>query len=167
MEMIFSKPIFPRFLLALVLAGVLRAAEPVKSDGYAPVSFDVLASYEFTPPDYSEGSPKVKDRPDQIPAGIRALDGRKVIVTGFMLPVKMDGGLVKEFLLVRSPMMCCYGVTPKINEWIVVKMTGQGAAPLMDVPISFEGKLRVGERYENDYLTGLYLLEGERIVETK
>ena len=79
-----------------------------------------------------------------------------------MLPVKTDKGLVTEFLLMKDPMMCCYGIMPKINEWVVVKMVGSGVAPLMDVPIGFEGKLQVGELYDNGYLTGLYLLEGEK-----
>ena len=30
----------------------------------------------------------------------------------------------------RSPMMCCYGQMPKINEWVVVKMNGAGVKPL-------------------------------------
>ncbi|MEI7567318.1 MAG: hypothetical protein WCJ10_05735, partial [Opitutaceae bacterium] len=80
---------------------------------------------------------------------------------------RMEGGLVKELLLVKDPMMCCYGVMPKINEWVVVKMIGAGVKPLMDVPITFEGKLRVGEMYENGYLTGVYLLEGEKLVGVK
>jgi hypothetical protein len=35
------------------------------------------------------------------------------------------------------------------------------------VPISFEGKLKVGELYDNGYLTGIYLLEGEKQAELK
>ena len=46
-------------------------------------------------------------------------------------------------------------------------MIGAGVKPLMDVPITFEGKLRVGEMYENGYLTGVYLLEGEKLVGVK
>jgi len=64
-------------------------------------------------------------------------------------------------------MMCCYGAMPKVNEWIVVKMNGDGVKPLMDLPITFEGKLRVGEMFENGYLTGVYLLEGDRMAQTK
>ena len=90
-----------------------------------------------------------------------------VAVTGFMLPVRMEEGLVKEFLLVKDPMMCCYGMMPRINEWVVVKMNGKGVAPLMDVPITFEGTLSVGQIYEGGYLTGLYLLKGDRRIETK
>jgi hypothetical protein len=147
-------------IFPLLLAGVLalRAAEPAKADGYENVGFDRLAAFEYTPP---ETETAVKD---QIPAKIKALDQRKVAVTGFMLPTKMDKGLVKEFLLVKDAMMCCYGAMPKVNEWIVVKMNGAGVKPLMDLPITFEGKLRVGEMFENGYLTGVYLLEGDRLV---
>ncbi|HVT71826.1 MAG TPA: hypothetical protein VHD61_01710, partial [Lacunisphaera sp.] len=70
-----------------------------------------------------------------------------------------------EFLLVKDPMLCCYGVMPRLNEWVVVRMVGDGVKPLMDVPLTFEGKLRVGEMFENNYLTGLYLLEGDRQME--
>lgn len=153
---------------ALALGVRLFAAEPAKAENYERVGFDRLASFEYTPPDYNPDKPGTPPpKTDQIPAAIKALDQRKVIVTGFMLPVKMEAGLVKEFLLVKDAMMCCYGVVPKTNEWIVVKMVGPGVKPLMDVPISFKGKLRVGEMYENDYLTGLYLLEGERPAEAK
>ena len=156
-------------LLPLVAALAMRAAEPAKADGYEKVGFDRLASFTFTPPDADPAKPN--DPPpsgaNQIPEKVKALDLQKVAVTGFMLPVKMEGSLVKEFLLVKDPMMCCYGVMPKLNEWIVVKMTGGGVKPLMDIPITFEGKLHVGEMYENGYLTGLYLLDGDRQADTK
>lgn len=148
-------------LLAGASALALRAAEPV-TDGYEPVGFDRLAAYSYTPPETETAGPT-----NQIPEKIKALDQRKVAVTGFMLPTKMDKGLVTEFLLVKDPMMCCYGVMPKINEWVVVKMTAGGVKALMDIPITFEGKLKVGEMFENGYLTGVYLLEGDRMAGVK
>ncbi len=152
-----------RHLLLLVAAvAVLRAAEPAKADGYENVGFDRLASFNYTPPETETAGPT-----DQIPERIKALDQKKVAVTGFMLPTKMDKGLVTEFLLVKDAMMCCYGAMPRINEWIVVKMAGGGVKPLMDIPITFEGKLTVGEMFENGYLTGVYLLEGERMTGVK
>jgi hypothetical protein len=128
------------------------------------VGFDKLASYEFTAPESEAKAPAAEA---QIPERVREFNDKKVAVTGFMLPVKMDGGLVTEFLLVKDPMMCCYGVMPKVNEWVVVKMVGKGVPPLMDVPITFEGQLKVGQIYEGGYLTGLYLLHGEKRVESK
>jgi len=158
-------------LLVLLLGGAvtLRAAEAPQAGGFEAVGFDRLASFTFTPPDYDPTGPNAKppSGADQIPAGIKALDQKKVAVTGYMLPTRMDKGLVVEFLLVKDPMLCCYGVMPKVNEWVVVKMTGAGVKPLMDIPITFDGTLRVGEMYENGYLTGVYLLEGERMAATK
>jgi hypothetical protein len=151
-------------LFSLLLAGIamLRATEPAKAEAYERVGFDRLAAYSYTPPEGDNAKPT-----DQIPAKIKALDQKKVAVTGFMLPTKMDKGLVTEFLLVKDAMLCCYGAMPKINEWVVVKMNGAGVKPLMDLPITFEGKLRVGEMFENGYLTGVYLLEGDRMAATK
>ena len=154
--------------VAAQLTAADLAATPVptaKAPEYASVGFDKLASFNFTPPDTDTGptpaATSAKSN-EQIPDRIKAYDQQKVAVTGFMLPVKMDGGLVKEFLLVKDPMLCCYGVMPKVTEWVVVKMTGPGVKPLMDTPITFLGKLRVGEIMENGYLTGIYLLEGEK-----
>ena len=162
---------FPLRLIVLLLAGALasRAADAPKAGEIEKVGFDRLASYVFTPPETDPATPNAPPPSGaaQIPDRIKALDQHKVAVTGFMLPTKMEGGLVKEFLLVKDPMMCCYGVMPKINEWIVVKMVGPGVKPLMDLPITFEGRLRVGEMYENGYLTGVYLLEGEKLADVK
>ena len=153
-------------LTVLCGTGFLSAADVAV---YEKVGFDRLASFTYTPAEVDPAKPDVPppSGANQIPDVIKALDQRKVAVTGFMLPVKMEAGLVKEFLLVKDPMMCCYGVMPKLNEWIVVKMVGPGVKPLMDIPITFEGKIHVGEMYENGYLTGLYLLEGERQADVK
>lgn len=145
------------------------AAAPKRDGDYEIVGFERLASFTFNPPEYAPTgmTPAASGQPDQIPAEIKALDERRVALNGFMLPVRMEEGLVKEFLLVRDPMACCYGMMPKVNEWVVVKMTGKGVQPLMDVPLTFYGKLRVGEMFENGYLTGIYLLEGERMGPVK
>jgi len=168
---------FRIFAIAIVGAATLVGAElpapaaAVLVDGYEKVGFDQLASFTFTPP--AEGAAPESDAKaaaqgdEQIPARIRSFDAKKVALTGFMLPVKMDGGLVKEFLLMKDQMTCCFGVMPRINEWVVVKMTGKGAPPLMDVPITFEGTLKVGAMYENGYLTGIYQLAGDRLAESK
>jgi hypothetical protein len=143
---------------------LLGSLPGLAADKAIEVGFDRLASFEFTAP---ADESKAKEAEGQIPAQVKELDAKKVAVTGFMLPVKMHEGLVTEFLLVKDPMMCCYGVMPKVNEWVVVRMNGKGVAPLMDVPITFEGTLQVGQIYEGGYLTGLYLLKGDRRVESK
>ena len=105
----------------------------------------------------SDGQPSEVD--EQIPEPIRKCDGQRVAVSGFMLPLKFDKGLVTEFLLLKSQALCCYGAIPRINEWIVVNTKGTRAT--MDRPIVVRGRLRVGETREDGLLTGIYRMEAE------
>ncbi|MEO7600265.1 MAG: DUF3299 domain-containing protein [Opitutus sp.] len=160
-------------LMSLAMAR-LQSAEPPKGapeveQGYLRLGFDRLAGYKFTPPAFDAAADPKTLPPtgeEQIPATVKEWSGKKAIVTGFMLPVKMDNGLVTEFLLVKDPMMCCYGTVPNMNEWVVVKMS-KGVRPLMDVPISFYGQLKVGAMFENGYMTGIYQLDGEKMGDVK
>jgi len=98
-----------------------------------------------------------------IPESVHALNNQNVAIKGFMLPLKVESGAVTELLIMRDQSMCCYGVTPKINEWVSVKMKNKGVKALMDQPVTLFGTLRVGEARENGYLVGIYRLEGERM----
>jgi hypothetical protein len=143
-----------------VTAGATPAAgAPEVVDGYLKVGFDRLGAFPFVG-DCSTVSAAATEA--QIPAVIKKLNGSKVIVTGFMLPVKMgrNDELTTEFLLLKSQLLCCYGIAPQANEWVLVEMP-KGVKPNMDVPISFRGTLHVGAMFENGYLTGIYSLDGE------
>ena len=59
--------------------------------------------------------------------------------------------------------MCCYGTTPKITEWVTVKMNDKGVKPIMDQPVTLFGKLHVGETRENGYLVGIYEMVGDKM----
>jgi len=138
-------------------------------DGYVKAGFEQLSTFKITPPPFDPNAKPGSDGPSlgsQIPDAIRGLDGHKAVVTGFMLPIKMEGGLVTEFLLMRSQMMCCYGVMPQVNEWVLVRMA-KGVHQLMDVPVSFGGQLHVKELYENGFLTAIYELDGEKMLPAK
>lgn len=143
--------------------------QPEEINGYLKIGFERLSGFTFNPAPYdaSKAGTPPPSSADQIPERVKQFDGKKTVVTGFMLPVKTDKGLVTEFLLMKDPMMCCYGVVPQINEWVVVRMTNNGVQALQDVPISCFGRLRVKEMYENGYLSGIYLLEGEKMGEVK
>jgi len=65
-------------------------------------------------------------------------------------------------LIMRDQSLCCYGVVPKINEWISVKMQGRGVKAVMDQPVTLYGTLHVGEMRENGYLVGIFALDGEK-----
>ncbi|HSI07412.1 MAG: DUF3299 domain-containing protein [Rariglobus sp.] len=108
------------------------------------------------PVDAKTGQPRYAD---QLPETIKGYDGRKVRIRGFLMPVKMEGNEVREFLIMANQMSCCFGTTPRFWEFVTAKATGDAVPNLMDRPLTFEGTLRVGDVYENGYWTQLYTLE--------
>jgi hypothetical protein len=144
-------------------------APQIVDGSYLKLGFEHLGNYKIAAPAYDAAAKPGTPPPSiahLIPDSVKTYDGKKAVITGFMLPVKIEGGFVTELLLMRDPMMCCYGVVPQINEWVTVKMA-KGVRSLMDTPVSFYGVLHVKEMYENGYLTGIYLLDGEKMAEAK
>jgi len=173
-----SQPVSPTISTAIPPTSVapVSASAPVapataggEASGIPAVSFDQLASYEYVMPaePMVEAPALIPGGSEQIPAKIRNLENQVISVQGFMLPLKIQNGLVHEMLIMRTQSMCCFGVVPKINEWVNVKMTSQGVKPIMDQPVVLFGRFHVGEMRENGYLTGLYRMEGDRMALTE
>ena len=147
------------------LAEGTRNSEPT----FASAGFDILSGYNIEISDELLGPvtnnlAEVSAKTDAlIPAKVKAFDKKRVALKGFMLPLKVEGGLVTEMLIMKDQSMCCYGTVPKIHEWVSVKMSEKGVKPLMDQAVTLYGKLHVGEMRENGYLTGIYHLDGEKM----
>lgn len=143
---------------------------PELENGYLKLGFDRLASFSFVPPAFdgsADGKPIVQTGEEQIPPAVKNWNGKKAVITGFMMPVKMEKGLVTEFLVMRNTLACCYGGVPNVNEWVVVKMKKGGVLVMVDVPMAFYGELKVGVIFENGYLSGIYQLDCERMADAK
>ncbi len=137
-------------------------------DGFLQIGFDRLAAFNYEVPDgpveAKEGETATNAKTNQIPEVVTALNNKKIALQGFMLPLKVENGLITELLIMRDQSMCCYGSVPKINEWVSVKMTGKGVKPIMDQAVTLYGTLKVGEMLENGYLVGIYQMDGERMA---
>jgi hypothetical protein len=95
--------------------------------------------------------PRLKGKkPDStVPGSIKALNGQKISVSGFMIPMLMDRDKVLSFILAQSRMTCCYGVVPKLNQWIYVKLdNGKTTESTMDIPITVFGTFNVGSEFD-------------------
>ena len=157
----------PPNLVELVQPIVETGEEPLPEeiDGYRGVTFDKLASFAYEVPlDPVTNKVELVKLNAQIPERIKLLDKKAVAIRGFMLPLKVENGLVTELLIMRDQSMCCFGTVPKINEWINIRMAGEGVQPIMDQPITLMGQLKVGEVLENDYLVGIYEMEGDKMI---
>lgn len=149
----------------------LLLTPPEIINGYAKLDFDRLGGFTLlVSPETPPTGKRLEEPPSvisQIPTLIKKYDGQKAILTGYMMPTATNqSGQVTEFMLLRSPIACCYGTTPAPNEWVVVKLT-KAVPYVSDIPISCSGTFHVEEQRENGFLTGVYRLEGEKVTEPK
>ena len=138
---------------------------------YDWVSFKALTGFEYRLPDPYElrDSEKTLEELlvdwDQIPGEVKALDGGKIEMLGFMSPIEVDNEGVKSFSLLANQLFCCFGIPPRNNEWVMIEMPdGERAEYYPYEPVSVFGTLVVGEEFENGYLTSLYRMTAD-IVE--
>jgi hypothetical protein len=99
---------------------------------------------------------------DVIPPAVKAYDGVRVSITGFVLPLRIRSPRVTGFLLLRDQGACCFGPQAQINHFIPVKfpsgLSHEGASPW-----TVTGILRVGEMSVQAYLTGICHLDAESV----
>ncbi len=158
---------FTNSLSAAEMATLL-ARPDVSEDGFLRPGFDKLSAFKYDVHEvYSEtNSGRAPLRSDDvIPPQIKAYDGQRVVITGYVLPLRTRRGVVTEFLLLRDQGTCCFGARAQINHFIRVNFPA-GIKPGEPVPWKVRGTLRVGETYVQGYLTGLFQLEAETAVET-
>lgn len=151
-------------VLLLLTAGLLaphvvQAAAQDAKPGYQTVSFAQLSDYEYEVPDpLTNGGVAGAN---VIPAKVKALDGRKLAVRGFMLPLDLDQNGVSQFLLNGSFDMCYFGAPVKMNEWILVTMKGGKKTPFTHLATLVYGTLSVGEEIKNGRVMSLYRMQAD------
>ena len=149
-------------------SALVQRFSPRKSHvGYTPVGFNILSSYNYKQEPVKSVSTSTSKTEEEIPSSIKALNGRKVAIRGYIVPVMVLDGETKSFMLMRSTMMCCYGIMPKINERVDVEMENTKNTNLsMDIPMLVYGTLDIGERYDDGVLMSIYRMKADKVVET-
>ncbi len=144
-----------------------------KLEGRSLVTWDTLAHFKYDAPEIEEEiDPKLrlKKKKFPVPAFIKKLDRVNIAVVGFMIPIDTNeaGDKATSFILARSQATCCYGITPKMNEWMFVRMDGEkDADAIMDVPVTVFGTLSVGERKKADMGWSLYRMVADKVIVPK
>jgi hypothetical protein len=127
--------------------------------------FNTLSSFTYTvrlaPPDPGGRPNLVTD--DKIPLIIRALDGRRVAVTGYVMPLRTQGRGVTQFLLARDQLSCCFGPNPQMNHYIYVTMPRGDFRPRVFSLATVTGTLHVGELMKQGVLQSIYQLDAEKV----
>ena len=141
---------------------------PLATETHQALTFNMLTSYPFREPNWAKmedpayiASLKLNE---QISPQIQAMNGKKVEIQGFMLPLDMLEGNLRTFMLLKDQMACCFGNMPRLNEWVYVRVPEkQKVSVHQDVLVTLLGTLRVGTKFEGVVLTGIYHLDLDRI----
>lgn len=116
---------------------------------------DLLLDALVYPEEYDEGEAI------EFPERIQALDGEKVALTGYMIAVTWDDDRVKNFMLVRDLMACCFGGSPEPDEWVDVTMVDKGSPYIQFVPVVTRGTFHIqGLSDPAGYATGAFRMDG-------
>ena len=89
--------------------------------GYLAMVYAAELPEGFERLNYALLQPLDGDPPDAVPETARAMDGRNVLLKGYMYPGKQQQG-IKQFLLVRDQGDCCFGGNPKITDRVLVQI---------------------------------------------
>jgi len=141
-----------------MLAAERKLAEQIKSgkiqglDKILP--FDELTSWSYE--DGLKGMPK----------RIKELSGKKVLMTGFMLPID-EVQNIKEFLLVQSLWSCCYGQPPDIHGIVRVVMPKGKTTDYFFDPLKVIGTFKVESTVMEGYCVDIYQLHVESVEAIK
>jgi hypothetical protein len=130
------------------LADEIKAGKIAGLDKILP--FDELDSWPYE--DGLKGMPK----------RVKELDGKKVLMTGFMLPID-EVQNIKEFLLVKSLWSCCYGQPPDIHGIVRVVMPKGKTTDYFFDPLKIVGTFKVEATVMDGYCVDIYQLHVESL----
>jgi hypothetical protein len=140
----------------LLLAAELMAAErktpagPVKEITFDDIKLDMKKEDPYTPT-------LLTDK-------IKGLDGKGIRIRGYILPSFQQTG-IKQFVLVRDNMECCFGPGAMLHDCILVEMVGPASANFTVRPVSVEGTFSIREVKDptNGKYLAIYHLDGMQV----
>ncbi len=97
-----------------------------------------------------------------MPKRVKDLSGKKVLMTGFMLPID-EVQNIKEFLLVKSLWSCCYGQPPDIHGIVRVVMPKGKTTDYFFDPLKIVGTFKVEATVLDGYCVDIYQLHVESL----
>jgi hypothetical protein len=135
------------------------------------LGFDKLSSFAYTLVDAGTGATPEQIaehvKKDPVPQWVRTYHNQRVVLTGYMMPLQVENGRSKKFVMMRDVTTCCYGAVPNMNDYLVVTMKGDGIEVVQDVPVELLGTFRIDHRYEDGYVVSLFVMDGEKLLGVK
>jgi len=131
-------------------------------DGTLSIRFRHVSLDALDDPAYEAVIDALMEGETRFPEAIAALDGKRVELTGYMIPVEWQRRDVTEFMLVRDLLACCFGGAPQPDEWVHVSMEEDADSPYYPfVPVAVVGTFQIdGIDDGSGYAAGAYRMRG-------
>ena len=107
--------------------------------------------------------PVPKDALEKLPKWLKALDGKRIRVRGFMYPPFQDTG-IRGFVLARDNQICCFGRNPKEYDLVETFLRkGVTTNYIQNRPFDVVGVFHIKSEIEK--FTAMYELEDAIVIE--
>lgn len=110
---------------------------------------------------------KLAPGPSELPAEIninQELDGKKVVIPGFVIPLDAKDGLTSDFLLSPRQGACIHRPPPAPNQLIHVVFDKPIKLPEIEQPIYISGTLNL-KTEKNAFAQTGYFIQGDEAIE--
>jgi len=141
---------------------------PAPADGSpTPVTLEFLSSFTYVVPraEFDDDGNLLPEKPfaDPVPKRVRGLSGRRVVISGYIIPFDVSEGACTSFAVAAFGPECCFGCALKQQDWVQVRMAeGRKAElPKDGKRVRVVGILQV--HGPSDPMSPLYTMTGETV----
>jgi len=146
--------LIPRAIALVCAFHVVLAGGRAEAAGAKEVTFDAV-KLNLRKGDAYHPSPLTKQ--------VQQLDGQQIRIRGYILPSFQQSG-IKQFVLVRDNMECCFGPGALLHDCILVEMIAPATTEFTVRPVSVVGTFTIREIKgpDGNYLA-IYHLDGKAV----
>lgn len=139
-------------ILSVVAYGIYRSQKSQQAEkNYFVGDYEKIYWPKLRGLDFSTGNVK---------EDLQALNGKRVAIPGFVVPLDDESSQFQEFLLVPSPKACIHVPPPPPNQMVMVRMKGENIPKREWGPVWVKGVFRI-EESTSGYGKVSFLLLGE------
>ncbi|HLL89019.1 MAG TPA: hypothetical protein VK324_06925 [Tepidisphaeraceae bacterium] len=100
---------------------------------------------------------------DDVPAAWRALDGKKVMLSGEMWTGGSAADQVRAFQLCYSVAKCCFSGPPQVQHFVNSRARNGGWMPFHSGPVNVTGTLHVKVKHVEGKVASVYEMDVDKI----
>ncbi|HEV7300818.1 MAG TPA: DUF3299 domain-containing protein [Tepidisphaeraceae bacterium] len=115
-------------------------------DAVLPLTIKELGNFQYD-----------ADKGGNVPADVKALNGVKVRLSGYMIPLD-QASRITNFALVPDLLSCCFGAPPSLQHMVVVHVPQDKGLNYYPDEIVCEGTLVVEEKKDDEFIVSLFEL---------